>query len=96
MSLKNINIAETIMPTPRLKMVSQIIGYINKRYFQVKGNLLKGMNTRKMAKLSKKFTTDTTIFDSKKMYFGTLIDENILALFINVCMPVEVDSLKKL
>ena len=93
-SRKNTYNADKINPMPILNIKRQIIGY--------KSNIKRGekempstaAKTKNIINISKKFISEETFFESRKIYFGTLIFVIIPELAVKVCIPATVDSLK--
>lgn len=92
MSLKNTKSADKIIPIPTLKISKHIIGYISIINFQE--NLIPSINTKikKTNNVSPKFIKEDTFLESKNIYLGTFILENIPELEIRELIPVLVAS----
>ena len=93
-SLKNTYNADRINPTPILKSVSVIIGYISKRNLVWKGTPSIAANRKNITNVSPKLISDDMFLENRNRYLGTFILVNIPLLAISDCIPVLVDSLK--
>ena len=86
--------ADKIKPLPKLKSTRQPIGYNSKINFQLNATPSIIQKRKRTATFIAKFIRDDTFLESKNIYFGTFILENIPALSCNDVIPVKVDSLK--
>ena len=94
MSLKKMNNAERIIPTPILKSVKVKMEYSSKKKLHRNVIPSAAAKTKKTTRVKPKFITAETFWESKNRYFGTLILEKIWAFATSEFIPPLVDSLK--
>ena len=93
--MKSTNIAERMSPTPILKMIRQIIGYMSAKKRKEKGMPSQATKRKKMMSVRPKLISEATFLERRNMYFGRLIFVIILEFCMREFIPPLVESLKK-
>jgi hypothetical protein len=93
-SLKNTKSAESISPTPTLKIIRHAIGKMRPRKLQERGTLSIMQNMKNTPRVRPKLISEVIDLEKRKRYFGTLILEKIAELPRREPIPPEVASEK--